>query len=132
MRGAPRKPKHLKVFEGNPGQRDLSYEEPTADGAPKRPRDLGAYGRHHWDLVLPQATKWGAGKVDTHTLRNLCQWWDVMQRALKAGDINKSHKAFQCWIRLAAKFGLSPADRAQMRTDPKQKADDLQQFIASK
>ena len=132
MRGRPRKPKTVKLFEGNPGQRDISYEEPTADGTPKRPQGLGQFGRHHWDLVLPQAMKWGAGAVDTAALKTLCQWWNAMQEAFKDGDINTAYKATSQWVKLAAKFGLSPADRAQMRTDPKQKQDDLQQFIASK
>lgn len=132
MRGRPRKPKTIKLFEGNRTKEDLSYVEPTADGVPKRPKDLGGYGRHHWDLVLPQALKWGAGRVDAHTLRALCQWWDVQQRALKAGDVNTAHKAATMWIRLAAKFGLSPADRAQMRTNPAEHRDELEQFIKSK
>lgn len=131
-RGRPRKPKHLKVFEGNPDRRDISYEEPQADGLPKRPSDLGPFGRRHWDLIWPQALKWGAGKVDTASLRALCQWWEVQQQALKKGDVNAAQKAFNCWIRLAAKFGLSPADRAQMRTHPTEKRDELEQFIASR
>ena len=134
--GRPRKPKALKVFEGNRSREKLDYDEPASTGKPIKPDDLDKEASWLWDLVTPDVMTWGAGGADAPMLASMCRWWSLY-RSLSARietdeyDFRVMIGATAAWKnfeKAASLFGLSPVARTKLRTPekkPQTKWDDL-------
>lgn len=64
------KPTHLKIIEGNPGQRPLNRNEPMpVPVAPEMPDWLSPYAREEWVRIVPELETLGLiGRVDRAAL----------------------------------------------------------------
>lgn len=138
-RGRPRKPTSLKILAGTYRKdRDGAPDaEPQPTGAPKKPKDLKGDAGKFWDLIVPQLAELKiATALDAPELARLCQWWALEKKSLdyletlKADLVGSSEwrrvqlqagHARNQWDRIAARFGLSPADRAKLRIEASSK-----------
>jgi len=133
MRGRPRKPKALKVLQGTfrkDRDGDPASEVP-AEGEPRKPTDLKEAASTFWDEIVPGLVAARIARAcDTAALTVLCQWWDRYLRFSSALDEIEEPKdkearrltimtgiAWNQFERIAAKFGLTPADRARLKPD---------------
>ena len=151
MRGRPRKPVERKILDGTFRQ-DRDGPAPAGPlGEPAKPPFLSPIAADLWDLVVPGLVAQGvAGERDTPALVSMCEWWSLYRvnmdrlyqtaggqarkvplagkpaRALQIGAAEASRQ-FQA---LAARFGLTPADRARLKT-PEQPpaADPFEEFL---
>lgn len=122
----PKKPTKLlekeqgKIYSSRYGDRE---HEPEPDGEPVMPDWLVGAAREHWEDVVPQLVLLGvATSLDTSSLAMMCESWQEW----RDGSVTASqrNKAADRWIKLAAKFGLTPSDRAGMIGHPKTSSDD--------
>lgn len=99
-------------------------------GSPKKPKGMSYQEKWLWDLVV---ASW-MGEVDSAQLRQLCTLWDLLHSSLKAAKADPIDKDARLAVsqyaaafdRLAAKFGLNPADRARLNVEPEQEKDEEQ------
>lgn len=126
------------MFEGNLGKRDLSYEEPEGLGQPVKPADLDPVASECWDAHLSQVVANGACQGDSLRLAGMCRWYSAYMRLSVLVDESPSPwklvvpcgVAWNNFSKQASLFGLSPADRARMRTDPKKTTSDFDSDVA--
>lgn len=103
---------------------DLEFESK----APKPPTTLSREARAEWNRVVPLLAEQGVlSEADRAGLVALCEAWAMHQAALaqsrktKWGTrlhreaLGEIHRAFQRWSQLAARFGLTPADRPRVK-----------------
>lgn len=128
--GRPRKSKALKTLEGNRSREDLDYDEPTGDGVPRMPDDLDADAFICWESTFSQLVLNGAGSGDTLRIVGMCNWYSLyvrLQRVIAQSEVPDyktvilAGLAWKNFESSASRFGLSPADRARLRTEPKPK-----------
>jgi P27 family predicted phage terminase small subunit len=131
-RGRPKKPTSLKLLEGNPGKRPLPTDEvmpePVADPCPKW---FDRYAKQVWQELASRLEDIGLlTKVDSIDFQSLCISVGILRKAYQ--DLKKLKKltfetdkgyrqqvpeigiissSIKTITTLAAKFGLSPADR---------------------
>ena len=127
---AHRKPKTIKLLEGNRSRLSLDYDEPAGLGLPKMPPGLDAVGKACWEAHIGQIIANGACEGDSVRIAGMCQ---LYSRYVKLGkEIDKSggmdyRKVILCGLAWknydagASRFGLSPGDRARLRTEPPKK-----------
>lgn len=136
-RGRPRKPVAQKVAEGTfrPDRDGDPALQVEASGLPVPPADLSAEALAFWNLIVPQlvASK-VAAEADSTQLGMMCQWWARYQRyseacdTLPIDDKGLYQMTVLCGIawtnfdKIAARFGLTPSDRAKLRVDPSKAA----------
>ncbi len=140
-RGRPRKPtQSLKLHGGyrsdRHGDRD---QEPQLSGDPVPPFKLVGDANLLWESVVPRlvAAKI-ATEADSETLAMMCEWYRKFRKLQKALDkmavTNKDHyklmiqmqMASNCFDKLAARFGMTPADRSRVKThEPAQQVSGL-------
>lgn len=128
--GRPRKPTAALERTGNlradrHGQRK---NEPQFDGTPTRPAGLSADARKHWDAIVPRLTTAGVAKaIDAPALTAMCDAWSeyCSARRIKTYDLHERRQrqmlingALKAWRDLAARFGMTPADRAKLEVGP--------------
>lgn len=126
-RGRPRKPDSQKRLEGNPGGRPLGGELPAA-GKPRVPRGLSDSAKR---LAKEIVQSW-MGEVDSAQLQVLLETWDLLRGAhqmLKADPTDASARVAYLgyaahFDRVAAKFGMTPSDRAKIRLPVDRGGDD--------
>lgn len=85
--------------------------------------------RAHWDLVVPELVRTGVAKApDAPALAAMCEQWAEYENAraieIEAHDIRGMrlrqmlmNGALRSWRDLAARFGMTPADRAKIEVD---------------
>ena len=136
-----RPPKPIARLELEGGYRpDRHGSEPMAKGVLVKPKWLTGEASRLWDQLEEQVTEWGAGEVDAANLAGLCRWWAIwrgIDSRLESNpdrrDIVRASMAWKQFTQCAARFGLSPVDRARMRTEAKgEKADLFQELLRSK
>lgn len=126
-RGRPRKSDAQKEIEGNPGRRPLGGEV-AVKGAPVRPKRMGKEGGWLWNIVVQS---W-MSEIDTAELIVLCDTWELLCAATRAAkrdpmnpEIRNSYVRYKAeFDKLAARFGLTPADRSKIRTPSEDSGDD--------
>lgn len=154
MRGRPPKPTALKRLAGNPGRRPLAREPAFKPLASAPPQWLGQDGRNLWFRLAGTLAAAGViTQADEMALEMLCRsyeaWLDA-ERHLRDGGpvvirppkngraggmglspwVKEAERLFQQLERVAAKFGLTPADRAKVAHEA-QASDTLDSFINS-
>ena len=102
--------------------------EPQPDGHPKIPDWLDETAVAFWQRVVPELVAMRvAHAVDTDALAGMSRWYSAWRQAdekLQTGDgdsYKRSIEATTAWknfTALAAKFGLTPADRANLSVPP--------------
>jgi phage terminase small subunit len=102
--------------------------QPKFDGIPEPPAGLSAEARSHWDEVVPKLVENRVAKsIDAPALTAMCEQWAefCIARRLKAYDIQERRQrqmlvngALKAWRDLAARFGMTPSDRAKLEVAP--------------
>jgi P27 family predicted phage terminase small subunit len=134
-RGRPPKPSALKELEGNRGRRELTPDLPLA-GTPDCPEMLDAVGAEHFERIKTELVAVGVVKrLDGEAMAMLCEAWSdfwMASEAMRTADNVEESKearmlkytAFKAWVVLAARFGLTPADRQKIIAGSGQKKTD--------
>lgn len=136
--GGPKpKPAHLKVLEGNRGNRPINMNEPKPRPiSPKCPTWLGPIAKKEWKRVVPELERMGLLTiVDGAALEGYCEsyskWVELTQflkKFEKQGYMFKTPSGYmqqlpqvtmaQRYLTMAkafcAEFGLTPSSRARM------------------
>lgn len=126
----PRKSRALKVIEGNRSRRSLDYSEPEPNGMPEMPDDLDGDAAICWMQHIDQLVINGAGRGDSLRIAGMCRWYSRYIRLERMIDENPTPDyrqvimagmAWKHYSAAASAFGISPTDRARLRTDPPKK-----------
>lgn len=135
-KGRPRKPVALKLLDGThrPDKDGPVCEQVQAGGAPLAPKHLLGEALAFWNDVVPGLVAMGvAAACDAPALALMCEWWARYRRFSEDLDNHAvpASKVYQTTVmvgiattnfdRLAARFGLTPSDRAKLRVEAKQK-----------
>ena len=124
-RGRPRKPTAELIGNGTyqESKHGGRHREPQFDGVPKKPRGLGKIASKFWDAVVPDLHRRGVAKaIDASSLELLCVWWERVQelKAIEDKDYRidcRLSMASKQYHQLAAKFGMTPADRTRIAVE---------------
>jgi P27 family predicted phage terminase small subunit len=135
--GRPRKPDELKILEGTfRKDRDGDPSQAVqATGEPAPPPHLKGEALAFWSEVVPGLVATGVAKAaDAPALAGMCEWWARYRKLARRLDrmTGKAAKAMPqvvmmlgiAWDkfdRVAARFGLTPSDRAKLRLGDQQK-----------
>jgi phage terminase small subunit len=91
--------------------------------------------RKFWERVVPQLVKMGVAKAaDRESLVVLANLWACWVQSAAMAEIDATDPKVRAamlgysaeWSRLAARFGLTPADRAKIQASPKPKEQTLE------
>ncbi len=130
-RGRPRKPTQAKVLEGTYRRdRDGDPAAIVADGQPRPPKPLKGDALKLWQDLVPGFVAGGlVGERDSAALAGMCEWYARYRRLgdqldqidLDDKDIHaltlRVAIAWDKFCQTAARFGLTPSDRAKLRVD---------------
>lgn len=139
-RGRPRKPIAEHVLDGT-YRSDRHGDSPwMPNGEPQMPAWLSPEARELWQSLVPSLTTI-ATEVDAASLTAMCDWWALYRQTRTALDLVQDrestayYKLLQlaglCWNNfsgIAAKFGLSPSDRAKLQVPQPQQPGGLADF----
>lgn len=131
--GRPRKPVQAKILAGTyRADRDGDPASLVrAAGSPVAPAHLSGEALAFWGRIVPGLVASGvAAACDGPALTAMCEWWARYRRYSEALDAAPADgDAYQLLVmvgisttnfdRLASRFGLTPSDRAKLRTEPK-------------
>lgn len=154
-RGPKPDPKALRVFKGDPGHRkrarhDGEVEPPALAGAPDAPdwigdARVGRVAAEVWAELAPHLQAVDLLRaIDTGALASYCVWQGVFRVALSelsdqmtlatetTVKVNPTLQAMgmaQKWIKeYGAQFGMSPASRVGLKTEPAAEANDMDEY----
>src|SRR5688572_11457736 len=117
-----RKPSAVRDLEGNRSRRSIPKELPL-QGLPVMPTNLNEAGEKFWKLVAGELGAVGVAKrIDGPALAQAAEVWQLAQDAFEGLTITPDDKGLQnayCkyvsqWLKLSARLGLTPADRARL------------------
>lgn len=114
-----------RLLEGEPNIARISKLNPTPEGKPSKPRNLGTHGSKLWDNTVSILIEQGiATTLDQPALESMCYWWNLykdsqttVSRLVDYGTmeasraINVTSKAYDNWRRVAQQFGLTAQAR---------------------
>ena len=119
--GRPRKPTAVHKMQGTLRTDRHTNNEPVATGEPEKMGQLTGHALKMWKQLVPQLVETGIAKsIDSAELFALCQWWGEFRKWQldKKADPYKRMlamaTAYKQFRTIAAKFGLSPSDRASL------------------
>jgi len=132
--GRPRKPAPIKILEGT-FRADRDTPGVIADGTPTPPASLKGDALRLWGEIVPGLVARGvANACDEQALALMVRWLAMAHRYTAAAEkmalsnkglprmANLAATATSQFDRIAARFGLTPSDRAKLRADPNAKA----------
>src|SRR5262249_13419198 len=99
-------------------------DPPGAQGRPACPRSLSGDARAFWKAVVPGLVACGvAGRLAPFARRGAAEMWGRYRAVLAKAQAAPADKPARCavaayqsaWAGLAAKLGLTPADRARLQ-----------------
>jgi phage terminase small subunit len=127
VRGAKPKPTHLKLVEGNRGNRPMPQGEPMPTGNPIMPKWLRGRGAALWAEVMSFA--FWLTEADSFKLAAWCDRQGEFERKRKewtAAD-RREHRA------AGSELGFDPASRARMGTKSygAKSQDPAEEFLAA-
>lgn len=125
-RGRPRKTDQQRAIEGETHM-DRFVGHVKADGVPRRPARMSKEAAWLWDLVVQH---WMC-ELDTAELLTLCDTWEMLRAATQAAkddpmnpEVRNSFVRYKAeFDKLAARFGMSPADRTKIKIPDESKED---------
>ena len=105
------------------------------------PSGLSPAAARHWALVVPQLVKMGVARaVDSTSLGAMCEAYSrladmqryyrrasVKQRLVIVGKVNQAQDT---WVKLAARFGMTPSDRASLQVEEAQQTSEFEDMLA--
>jgi len=132
-RGPIPKPAHLKILEGNPGNRPIETSLKPAPVAPECPSWLDKTAKKEWNRVVPELEKLGLiSQLDRTALAIYCQSYSQLvacEKALAKEELTyetpsgqKKPNPYIAIIRdlkttirqYLSEFGLTPSSRSRM------------------
>lgn len=119
--GRPAKPDAVLKLHGTYREDRHAKRGVKTGGEPLRKPELDEVADAHWELITRTRGQWLASS-DTDTLKRLCELWSMARRLFDAWKQDVSDKELRVsalathaeWAKLAAKFGLTPSDRARL------------------
>lgn len=139
MRGRPPVPTKLKILKGNPGKRPLNASEPApaARRSLAPPAWLEGEAAAEWRRLAPVLSRLGLlSEIDGDALAQYCSLWATWRAAereiVKHGMVIKGVKGIPVlspYVGIAQRalahlramlveFGMTPAARSRVKTDP--------------
>jgi P27 family predicted phage terminase small subunit len=135
-RGPKSDPLNLTLLKGNPGKRSTTDNRPHPDVGVGDPPDwLDKVATEHWKELAPILERcWMVAETDRWAFTMLCHAWSQWRAASDeaanhprimtsatgftrvSGYVNYSRDCLKSYLSLSSKFGLTPADRANIRT----------------
>ena len=133
--GTHRKPRALKLLEGNPGKRPIEPEVPFTREDPVKPADLSDDASWLWDQVVEQMRTVGLLKpLDAASLEVVCETFARWREAVRfrrerqllsknsqgvvvapwIGVEERASREFRAWC---AEYGLTPAAEKNLTGD---------------
>lgn len=126
-KGRPRKPSAIRDLEGNRSRTAIPPDMPLT-GLPECPDKLAGEAREHFTFVAAELSAIGVTKrLDSAALAVLASLWGAYWEAVADKDIDGMTKLVAKWSTLAGRFGLTPADRAKLVTNPQGKPDETEE-----
>jgi phage terminase small subunit len=133
--GRPRKPIEAKILDGTYREdRDGPLPQAVFEGVPSPPPDMKGDALKFWKKHVPELVAKGIAKaIDGPQLALMCEWWAKYQRfsrmieKMKNEDRRLVQAMTGCAIasdkfdKIAARFGLTPSDRAKLRVSDQPK-----------
>ena len=111
--------------------------EPAFCGTPKKPKRMPKEAGEFWDQIVPSLENKGVAKaIDAAALELMCIWWARLKKLQRMKKDNyqtdcRLAMASKQWQSLAAKFGLTPADRARLEVQSgADETNPLEQMVA--
>ena len=137
--GQNAKPAEVLKLHGSYREDRHGSRGPKTGGEPlRKPDDLDPVASAHWDFMVRTRTAWLAAS-DADTLRRLCELWSLSEASRKQAMETPLVKDVRCaftsyhaeWSKLAARFGMTPADRARLGegADVHDKKDELEDML---
>jgi phage terminase small subunit len=95
-----------------------------------------------WDEVEAHVIQMGAAECDSATLAGMCRWYDEYRRLAnqlaRTAVLDVAYRqvqvaaslAWQRFVETAGKFGLTPADRARLKTNIEERRGALDEMLA--
>lgn len=147
--GRPRKPTALRGIDGGKAPKRGEPAEPKPEAAIRRPQSLTARAKVHWEKLAPSLVKSGVlTEWDVNLFAGYCEAAARFDEARKlvskhgltvpgrtAGQFVKNpmiqvqRDALDEMLRIGARFGLSPSDRAGIKVKPSEKKEGLAKFL---
>jgi phage terminase small subunit len=125
LRGPPPTPKDALDARGSWRAKGRKQSRPAA-GVPVKPKDLPPAATAFWEAVVPKLRRAGwAGRLDSFALEQAARTWGLWRAAMVAAERDPTSKVCRAaviaysglWLTLAAKLGLTPADRQRLQLD---------------
>lgn len=122
-RGRPSIPDEVKILRGTFRDERVQGSRVQAEGEPEMPEHLEGDAQKHWMEVVPQLVAMGLAKrCDASLLAGMCEWWamyrQLMVMAMDGTDDWRARRqcmnAWNCYCKVAKKFGLNPQDRLRL------------------
>lgn len=110
-------------------------KEPQFSGEPERPPGMNPDAQKFWDLIVPMLISRGvATSVDAPALQSMAEWWSTLRelrRKRKKGPtyVNDLVSASKQFHSIAAKFGLTPVDRAKLEVSDPDPANPFEEYL---
>lgn len=115
----------------------------SAVGTPAKMADLDAEASKFWSAVTGTLKRAGwVGRIDSFALTMAAEVWSLYRSAVKAAAADPMDKKARAaviayssaWLGLAARIGLTPADRQRLQLDLNVRADDddLEKYISGR
>lgn len=137
--GRPRTPTAKLMAAGTYRQDRHGGNEPQPDGEPIKPKWLDGVAAEAWQRVVPELVALGVARtIDADALAGMCRWFAVWREAdakLQAGDGDTYKRTIEAatgwknYTAIAAKYGMTPADRAKLTIDTDDAGDDLLEYL---
>ena len=126
MAGRPPKSTAQHKLEGTyrPTRHAARLDEATVPGIPSKPVGMDGQAGWLWGMVTDHLPPEAMSQLDTAALVGVCRWWSLWReydQQLDDGEGNAyktlimAVAAWKQFEKAAAKFGLSPVDRARLK-----------------
>lgn len=135
--GRPPKPLEQHLIDGTyrADRHGSDGEAVQADGEPVMPEDFDGERLACWQSIVAPLVKLKIARaIDTPSLVALCEWWaryrafgslldkpEEFSVMLQSRLMRLSVEAWNQFARIAARFGMTPADRMRLRVETQQK-----------